>query len=453
MTKLNPVGKHIIRYGIAADQKYLVGDFRDTYDQLVINASMVSHQPSALAMFITKKAKNKPYFIDPQTHAFQHEVEYLQSTSSNSEGEIKKSIRKLIDQYGEPIQSQILNNKSILPIDFDDDTTRIDFCNRVINYQCEAISSYAKESEEAPYYKFLEDEGISDFSVFAPSIVIAPYFCMLSNTLEDWLYVNIACANDSAKIAKEKNYKVAVQIVISQDVLFDTEQIGKLIEAYSGIEASAFLIWIDAFDESNVSETLLKSYINFLKEIKNSKRPVINLYGGYFSVLLMHHGLLDGVTHSLEYGEQRSIEPVGGGIPVAKYYLPCLHKRLQSRDAYRAIGVLDGIDKKKFTENICNCKQCKKTIVSDSALNDFLESYGKGKLIKGRQYPMPETRDNCVRHYMWRKSKEYIEPTNIKKLTEQLEATSKNTKLKRAVGLENFAHCEKWVKVLKEIEL
>ena len=272
---------------------------------------------------------------------------------------------------------------------------------------------------------------------------------MSSNTLESWLKVNIVCANDSVEIAKEKGYTLGIQIVITKDVLFDPNQISKIIHAYSEIEASSFLIWIDAFNESDVSETLLDSYINFIKELKKSDVPVISLYGGYFSVLLMHNGLLDGVTHSLEYGEQRSVEPVGGGIPVAKYYLPCLHKRLRYRDAYRAIGALNGVNKKTFIENVCNCEQCKKTIVSDKVQDNFLESYGKEKPINGRQYPLPETKDNCVRHYMWCKKKEYETTINIQNLIKQLEHTSKNKILKRAVGLENFAHCEKWVNVLK----
>ncbi len=452
MPKSNPAGQHLIRYGIAADQKYLLGEFLDTYDQLVINASMVAHQPAALAMFITQRSKNKHYFIDPQTHAFQQEIGNLQSTSTNSYGEIKKSIRTLIERYGSPIKKQILVNKqSIFPEDFSEDKTRRGFCRRVINYQCEAISSHAQESDAAPYYEFLEEEGVSDFGLFAPSVVIAPYFYMDSLTLDDWLDVNIDCASDSVGIVNKKGYTLCIQIVISKDVLFDKSQVKQLVKAYSKIKASAFLIWIDAFDEADVSESLLGSYINFIKGIKRSGVPVISLYGGYFSVLLMHQGLLDGVTHSLEYGEQRSVTPVGGGIPVAKYYLPCLHKRLQFRDALRAIRALGVVNKKAFFKNICGCAQCRKLITSGKAINDFTENYGRTKFIKGRQYPTPETKDNSVRHYMWCKSKEY-KPRSINKLVEQLRDTSKNDKLKRAVGLENFAHCEKWVKVLKGIE-
>lgn len=35
-------GIHWVRYGTAGDQKFLIGDFQDTYDQLVINGNMVA---------------------------------------------------------------------------------------------------------------------------------------------------------------------------------------------------------------------------------------------------------------------------------------------------------------------------------------------------------------------------------------------------------------------------
>jgi len=76
-------GPHLVRFGTAADQKFLLGDFLSTYDQLVINANMVAHMTSALASFLSVRAKNKPYLIDPQTHAFQHDISHLESNSEN----------------------------------------------------------------------------------------------------------------------------------------------------------------------------------------------------------------------------------------------------------------------------------------------------------------------------------------------------------------------------------
>lgn len=94
----NPInGLHLVRYGTPADQKFLLGEFVKTYDQLVINANMVAHAPAALASFLLQRAKNKPYFIDPQTHAFQHDITLLESDSPAKEGELRRSV-KLVRQ-------------------------------------------------------------------------------------------------------------------------------------------------------------------------------------------------------------------------------------------------------------------------------------------------------------------------------------------------------------------
>ncbi len=146
-----------------------------------------------------------------------------------------------------------------------------------------------------------------------------------------------------------------------------------------------------------------------------------------------------------------SIIPPGGGIPVAKYYLPSLHYRMQTRDALRAVrklvesdGTADG-----FHKNVCDCEQCKKVITGD-AETDFMEQYGKTKIIKGRAYPTAETKKNSVRHYMWRKQREFKEKYDADSIVRELQGTHK--RLQRAVGVENTIHCKNWADVLREID-
>ena len=440
------VGSHLVRYGIAPDQKYLVGEFLETYDQLVINASMVAHMAGGLALFMAQQATNKPYFIEPQTHAFQHDIEYLQSDSEKSKGKIKRSIRSLLEAYGEPVKRIVLDEEnSILPEDFDDEKLRCAFCQRVIEYQLNALVEKAKKSENAKYYEFLKEKGIIDSVSFVPSFVVAPYFCMGGNTFDEWLGVNIACAKNSMEIAAKLKKPLAVQIVISQNVLFDTTQSSSLIKSYAKLKPDAFLIWVDSFSEQEVSAGLLSSFVDMIKKLGQPETPVINLYGGYFSVLLLHLGILNGVTHSLEYGEKRPVVPVGGGIPSAKFYLPALHMRLRREDAIRAVRALGGMEGiEKFHSNVCNCSQCKK-IISNDPTYDFA-NYLRTKRVNRRDIPLPETKDNSVRHYMWRKEKEYEPGANVSEILEELRENGKQ--LRRALGVENTEHCNKWADIL-----
>ena len=120
------------------------------------------------------------------------------------------------------------------------------------------------------------------------------------------------------------------------------------------------------------------------KEQKNFKKLVAALneigkcpvmaYGGYDSILLCHEELkerLYGVAQSVGYGESRNITPVGGGLPVNKYYFYPTHKRMTVGDASNILskqGFLTG-DKaeaaERFYQEICDCLQCKKIIGRD----------------------------------------------------------------------------------------
>jgi hypothetical protein len=449
MEATRATGGHLVRYGTAADQHYLIGEFLNTYDQLVFNASIVAHMPAALAIFITQRANNKPYFIDPQTHAFQHDIEYLQSNSERNEGKIKRSVSKLINYYGDPIKAKLLvEEKSILPSDFSDPSLVREFCQRVMGYQFLVIDDEASQSDVSPYYEFLKEEKGLSINTFGPDMIIAPYFYMEGSTFKEWVRTNIFCAEESKKIASLLNKPLGIQIAISQDVLFIPDYIDQ-IKRYCEIQPEKILLWIDKFDEQTASIEHLKKYVELLKIFQGKGIPIVNLYGGFFSVLLKRRGLLSGVTHSLEYGEQRSVVPVGGGIPVAKFYLPELHFRMQSRDAYRAVKGLGGLTNvSDFHKKVCGCKQCEAVITTDPNI-DFYNKYGQTRVIKGRQYPTPETKNNCVRHYMWVKEKEYNSKETPEEAIKRLEDTRKQ--LEKHVGLENTIHCQNWADAIKLI--
>jgi len=441
------VGPHLVRYGIAGDQKFLVGDLLDTYDELVINARMVAHMAAGLALFMAQRAHNKPYFIDPETHIFQHGMDYLLSTSEEGEAKIKRSVKHLIDWYGDPIEGVVKRKQRILPENFKDDRRRRDFCQRVIDFQLKAINERVQDSENVEYYEFLKDKGVVESSSFTPSLVVAPYFCMDDNTFDDWIDVNIECAKDSQKIAGKLGISMATEIVISQSVLFDSKKVKTLIDEYTKLDSAVFLIWVDAFSEHEVSEGLLGAFMTMMNDLKTSGSQVVNLYGSYFSVMLLHKGILAGVTHGLEYGEERPLVPVGGGIPTAKFYLPILHLRLRGDDARYAVKALGGFKSvADFHKLICDCQQCK-VAISNSPEKDFGD-YLRTKRVNTRDIPYPETKENSVRHYMFAKQKEYADK-NINNALKQLEYARKQ--LRKYVGAENTDHCEKWASIVSRL--
>ena len=65
-------------------------------------------------------------------------------------------------------------------------------------------------------------------------------------------------------------------------------------------------------------------------------------YGGYDSIILCNEDLpyrMYGVAQSVGYGETRPVTPVGGGLPVNKYYFPPLHARLSLSEVTSILSV------------------------------------------------------------------------------------------------------------------
>lgn len=446
---------HIVRFGTAADQSELA-KFNQTYDLLALNANMVAHMPSALSKFISQKITNKPYFIDPQTHAFQHGLSFLESSAEGKEGEIKSSIAKLIRLYGNPFEKRILKDKDRGPVEPEDFKRNLpDFCQRVRDFQNNTLSKVAQSSDTQKYYTFLKAKGKNVSIESKPKFFIAPYFFLAPGTYGDWLRVNTRCAKEC--IDNKRTDKVAIEIVLSKSILFDESARNEIIEAYCKIpQPDWFLIWVDEFNEQSASQKELECFLSFIQKL-GDRAPVINLYGGFFSVVAARLEIvkaLRGVTHGLEYGESRGVIPVGGGIPSAKFYIPSLHSRLPFRDAYRVVKDLGGFDSlNKYYENVCNCEECK-SLIQNNPEADF-GVYGKSKpktfFRNGqpvtREYPLVETKQKCLRHYMWNKSEEYTNPKFADKIA-LFKSLDETQKAISSLSREELAHCFIWKKVL-----
>jgi len=444
-------GFHLVRYGTPADQKYLARPFLATYDQLVVNANMVAHTPGAIASFILQHMQSKPYFIDPQTHSFQHDISHIESRSEKSAGQIKRSVRKMIESYGEPIKTVVgRNRRSLLPSHLSDGKVVRQFCQRVINFQLEAISAEAEQDEDAKYYRFVREKKKLGKVNFGPSMAIAPYFCMTPATFKDWLKVNIDCATCSL----ESDEKIGIQVVITRDLLVEPTMCEQLVKAYAKLKPASFLIWVDGFSEHKAALHQLVAFVDLLKQLGDCA-PVVNLYGGFLSVALRRCGKVDtlaGVAHGLEYGESREVVPVGGGLPIAKFYYPAMHKRVPFREALRVTKNEGGLKSvAAFHRTVCDCEECKSVIRSD-AVSDF-EAYGRTHPVSfmrrnqpiAMEYPLPETKDHCVRHYMWCKEREYDIGLSQDKIIDDLKWTER---LAGTLDLDTVTYAKTWQLVL-----
>lgn len=447
----------LVRFGKSSEKEFLTGNFLGSYDVLVFNANIAVHNRASLTKFVAERCPQKSYFIDPLTHAFQHELVHIQSKSTKKKenadvSALKKSFLKLIDQYGSHLKEIVVTEgRSLRPKDLSSAQTVSELTKKVLDFQKECFAILQKKSDTSKYMKFLKKEGkLPDVKV-EPSIYIAPYF-FLDESLE-WLQTNIECFN----VAKESiaDGKSAAEIIINLEVLNSKTLSNKLVNAYKKISPDWILLWVDDFDEHKANVETLTNYVNLINDLGKIGK-VICLYGGYFSVSLSKFNIcknLKGVTHGMAYGEARDVVPVGGGIPVAKYYLPDIFQRLLFRDAVKAARQKDGFTSKiSFHENICSCDECLKTITDE--VQKTFNLFGITKTISkegkpSKEYPTAATTEKCLRHYLNSKTTEYRDMRFLDLTSFLSHLKGQYLLLKSHLPSDSINHCQKWHETLK----
>lgn len=441
--------KHLLRFGTNKEQSYFSA-FQDCYDGIAINGNIVAHTPGALARFVGQVTTNKPFVIDPQTHAFQHNPQLLQRDigegSSNATPGLKVSISKMSRLFGEPVSSKA-GVEPLVPGDFEDTVVSGAFCQRVIDFQTRTLDLASEDEDYKQYLKYAK------MVATVPCIVVAPYFYMRSMTLDAWLPVNALMVEEAAKQKPTK--PLYAQVVIGQDVLSREHLCEKLQNTYAKAKCEGVCLWIDDLDEHDGDELLLNRIGQLGGALISAGKSVHIVYGGYFSAILTRLGYLSGFCHGLEYGESRAVVPVGGGLPMAKYYFPPLHRRLRYRDVTSILEAKGWDSANAFHENVCDCETCREVIAGD--IENFAQ-FGLSKPVtftrRGQtvtmNYPLPETQDICLKHYLRTKRREieFLEKSDGKSIIGQLEKAQSDFECRLG---DELAFCQTWTTVIKAL--
>jgi hypothetical protein len=333
------------------------------------------------------------------------------------------------------------------------------FCKRVLLYQRDEITREIEAGTDSEYIRFLAEQTGNNAGSVPPAMLIAPYFSIGGPLQDEWLDLNRRCVGASRQIINEisPELPLAAQVVVSKELLSDNDLRNRVAENFLAGQPDVILLWIDGFSEQTASRAQLEHFVAFVDALSQQSTPVINLYGGFFSVASARIGKLQGklcgICHGLEYGETKPVMPVAGGIPVAKFYSNNLHHRLPSRVAYNEVRALGGLESvARFHKEICDCNECLEIIRNDPR-QDFLayiESQSKSIFRSGRrvsqEFPTAAAADHCTRHYMWCKAREYRDAFTLVELKGRL--TSSHTALIKPVGSEFAAHAKLWADIL-----
>ena len=145
---------------------------------------------------------------------------------------------------------------------------------------------------------------------------------------------------------------------------------------------------------------------------------------------------------------------MGGGIPIAKYYFPPLHKRMSYDEVAKMLtnrSIFEKNDFGWFYHEVCGCKVCKETLKKN--MNNF-KFFGLSKPVwlrptVVRPYPLEKTKDKCLKHYLEVKAKEFeeIKQNSLKDALRKLGGAF--NEYKGLLGLEDTVYLRVWRDILK----
>ncbi len=410
----------LLRYNTGNDKKAFV-KFKKDFDAVIFNATIVAYSGSSIADLISVH-KNQ-YIIDPQTHIFQHSIDAILNKEKT---DIKKSVKNYLEELPESLCNILKSNRTLSVNDVQNMTDEL--VDSVYRFQKNYVNGFLKEKE---YDKYLQYAGIKGPS---PRFIISPYFMLkkdyLDSEIHSWMGLNKECYNKT-KSKADPSENVATQIVIEKELLVKPIFFKEIESMFNDLSGVYTFLWIDDFDSFETNSKYQDGFLKLLQLFSKMDVYPIMAYGGYDAILLCNKNIthrLYGVAQSVGYGESRQITPVGGGLPVNKYYFLPLHRRLRFSDAadilrsnnYFDQSVSNAQHAADYYNHICHCNQCREVIKKDiDNFDDYNDSIpfsyqGKNSVISRNR---PTTYSSLISaiHFLYCKVEEWKNVTNMSK--------------------------------------
>ena len=227
--------------------------------------------------------------------------------------------------------------------------------------------------------------------------------------------------------------------------------IQSLAKKFLDVDANGYLFWFDNMDEQEMPKARIETLKKFVQEFQSKERPLINMYGGYLSILMSKYGLT-GVIHGIAYWEKKQSKPISGGAaPPAKFYMGPIHERINPAELVLLVNECKYTSKKDFLDNICKCDTCTE-LITESIQESFITTYGESqiKVSKGRliSQATEKARILCRKHYLRAKAQEvnYVVGAEVAEIKRQL--TAAKTTFEDKIDSIDLGYLDSWASIL-----
>lgn len=341
-----------------AGEKDLLLDCKSRYHGVVVGAHILALGKNWISPFLKKL--DKPFFIDPVTYVFSFDLSHIR----NKKGDLRKSYELLTKKYRGVIKSAIGNDRSLSVDDLSDSDKIDDFSKSVIDFQRNVFVEETPSQKSISDYAELLGEGVT-VGAHYPEFLVSPYF-YVEDIDDPWYELSLKVSKTSIKYKNDLD--LYAMICVSHEMLKNNDMVSQIISDYRGFDG--YVLSISGFDEYKKDEEILEGFIQMVSKLSEYGKPVVNLYGSYFSFLSSKFGL-SAISSGIGMGESKDLmSKTTGGRYAKRYYVPTSKSIATETDA-----------RSYYSENfdlLCKCKVCGdiiKDMPSDIKASDIVNSF------------------------------------------------------------------------------
>lgn len=416
------------RIGSMSEKKILMKN-KERFHGLAVSAHIVAHFYDSLKKYLF--SLGKPFYIDPMTYVFARDLNNIKRN-----GKIRMSFHKYMSAFTESTQ-QLLEQREFLPKDFLTSANNIkeSFVDDILTFQRDFIAGVNERDDPASktiskYREILQKEETEQKEI-KPQFLITPYF-YFESTENPWYRISLELAEKAMEI--ETEYPIYPVICFTKELLLNEKETEKIITDYSKFPGINF--WINNFNERKENIQYLRQLATFVENLKNNNKPMYNLYGDYYSLLLTKKGLT-GYTRGVGMSEKRDVDASakGGGNP-ERYYLPFLHTYASKTYAREFFS--------DRTDLLCTCEICRE-------VKEFIPERRRRTSLAEEFFNNLNYMIDGKKHFLQihQNERQRIEESSMEEIQEQLEKQISDTQqLKLNLYNLNNNHLRIWYKAL-----
>ncbi len=331
------------------DQALLVDDTLDaTWDGLVVPGTLAAYYFEGTGGFVL--ARRRPYIIDPRTPLLQpidrrtepkvSQLELAKIHAPDLEG-LWPTVEIELGYWQDDRWSEVVHRV-------------LDFQERYANNATGKIAKYQQLLVEAGQTPDIESDPES------PTRYVPPYFAADGPTDPWW-----SLTREAIEISARRFGSSAVYPVLALRPQASVDTFAALIrELPAGMDA--VFCWRGSWQEQDATEADVTGWATTIQAADERGIRVLNLYGGYLSVLMGSAGLA-GVNHGIGYSEARDVARLSEtGAPPTRYYVPAFRRFVPRAQAQ---PLIDGIPQ----DWRCPCSVC--AMRSTPGTPPLLQSY------------------------------------------------------------------------------